>query len=92
MIDKAEQFLLDHGFKQVRVRHHGNLARIEADETGFALLASPRLRAEIAKAFKEIGYTYVSMDLLGYRTGSMNETLSEEELDKSRKKPAASAV
>ena len=75
MIDKAEQFLIDKGFRQVRVRFHGNLARIETDEAGFALLADRACRAAIHAALKEVGFTYVSLDLLGYRTGSMNETL-----------------
>jgi uncharacterized protein len=77
MIDKAEQFLLDAGFVQVRVRFHGNLARIETDDAGFKLLLSEKnLRGEIYKKFKEIGFVYVSIDLLGYRVGSMNESLS----------------
>ena len=76
MIDKAEQFLLDMGFHQVRVRYHGNLARIETDRDGFLLLADQTLREKIYAAFKKIGFTYVSADLLGYRTGSMNETMS----------------
>jgi uncharacterized protein len=76
MIDKAEQFLLDAGFVQVRVRFHGNLARIETDDAGLKLLLSEKnLREAIYKKFKEIGFVYVSIDLLGYRTGSMNETL-----------------
>ncbi|MDR1486132.1 MAG: ATP-dependent sacrificial sulfur transferase LarE [Planctomycetaceae bacterium] len=76
MIDKAEQFLLDAGFVQVRVRFHGNLARIETDDAGFELLLSEKkLRESVYKKFKEIGFVYVSIDLLGYRTGSMNESL-----------------
>jgi uncharacterized protein len=80
MIDRAEQFLLDKGFRQVRVRYHGNLARVETDEDGFARLASPGARAEVHAALKAIGFTYVALDLLGYRTGSMNETLSGREI------------
>jgi uncharacterized protein len=75
MIDKAEQFLLDMGFRQVRVRYHGNLARIETDAGGFALMLSPEKREKIHATLKEIGFTYIALDLLGYRTGSMNETL-----------------
>jgi len=75
-IDKAEQFLLDTGFHQVRVRYHGNLARIETDEAGFALMSSPEKREKIYTALKELGFTYIALDLLGYRTGSMNETLT----------------
>ncbi len=75
MIDEAEQFLLDMGFYQVRVRYHGNLARIEIDEAGFRAIMDPSVREKIHARFKEIGFTYVSLDLKGYRTGSMNETL-----------------
>jgi len=75
-IDLAEQFLLDNGFRQVRVRFHGNLARIETDEDGFRHLSDDAgLRHRIYAQFKTIGFDYVAMDLLGYRTGSMNETL-----------------
>ncbi|MDR2115256.1 MAG: ATP-dependent sacrificial sulfur transferase LarE [Planctomycetaceae bacterium] len=75
MIDQAEQFLLDSGFRQVRVRFHGNLARIETDDNGFQKLSDKKLREIIYNRFKEIGFIYVSIDILGYRTGSMNEPL-----------------
>ncbi len=78
MIDRAEQLLLDLGLRQVRVRHHGNLARIETDENGIELLMNRAHREAIHAAFKGFGFTYVSLDLLGYRTGSMNETLPSE--------------
>jgi len=79
MIDRAEQLLLDMGLHQVRVRHHGNLARIEIDEGGFQLLMEPAHRQKVDSSFKQLGFTYVALDLLGYRTGSMNETLTPEE-------------
>ena len=75
MIDKAEQFLLDAGLRQVRVRYHGNLARIETNEDGFRLLEDCKLRERIYGEFKRIGFIYVSLDLLGYRIGSMNESI-----------------
>jgi uncharacterized protein len=78
MIDKAEQFLLDMGIKQVRVRHHGNLARIETDDDGFSVLTKKDNRTKVNGEFKKIGYTYVSIDIAGYRTGSMNETLAAD--------------
>jgi uncharacterized protein len=74
-IDRAEQLLLDMGFNQTRVRFHGNLARIETDENGFDLLADERKRKQIYDELKKLGFTYVSLDILGYRTGSMNEVL-----------------
>jgi uncharacterized protein len=76
MIDRAEQFLLDIGLRQVRVRHHGSLARIETDEDGYGILSDHGIRSRICERFKEIGFIYISLDLLGYRTGSMNEALS----------------
>lgn len=75
MVDEAEQLLLDMGFHQIRVRHHGNLARIEIDQEQFSKIMEKGTRELIYNQFKEIGFTYVSLDLLGYRTGSMNETL-----------------
>ena len=80
MIDKAEQFLLDKGFHQVRVRFHGDLARIETDRDGFRLFEEPQLREEVYRAFNQIGFTYVALDLLGYRTGSMNETIKPSDI------------
>lgn len=80
MIDKGEQYLLDLGIWQVRVRVHGNLARIETDEAGFATLFDQEIRSKVFDEFKRIGFTYVSLDLNGYRTGSMNETLSSNEI------------
>ena len=78
MIDKAEQLLLDMGFGQVRVRYHGKLARIETDADGFSIMLSLNNREKIHCAFKELGFTYITLDLLGYRTGSMNEILKDD--------------
>ena len=75
VIDKAEQLLLEEGFRQVRVRYHGTLARIETDAAGFKLLEDTALRERIYAGFKQIGFNYTALDLLGYRTGSMNETI-----------------
>ncbi|MBR1931354.1 MAG: ATP-dependent sacrificial sulfur transferase LarE [Lachnospiraceae bacterium] len=77
MVDKAEQLLLDLGFHQVRVRIHGeNLARIEVQEDEFDKIMQHR--EQIAEAFRRYGFLYVTMDLKGYRTGSMNATLEEK--------------
>jgi uncharacterized protein len=74
-IERAETFLIDHGFTNVRVRHHSNLARIEVDAHALYRLLEEPLRSELLKHFKEIGYTYVTLDLQGFRSGSGNETL-----------------
>jgi uncharacterized protein len=57
------------------VRHHGNTARIEVDRSDFPKLLESGIAEQITAALKEIGYTYVCLDLTGYRTGSMNEGL-----------------
>ena len=79
MVDKAEQLLLDMGFHQVRVRVHGEnestIARIEVLPSELSELVTDANRERIYSYFKELGFAYVSMDLGGYRTGSMNETL-----------------
>lgn len=72
----CETFLRQLGFNQFRVRYHGEIARIELDGEGLArLLNNITLRADITKRFKEFGFSYVTLDLEGYRTGSMNEVL-----------------
>ena len=76
MVDKAEQLLLDMEFHQVRVRIHGKMARIEVLPDEFAKMMQPDIREKIVTNFKQYGFTYVTMDLQGYRTGSMNETLN----------------
>ncbi len=75
MVDKAEQLLLDLGFHQVRVRIHNMIARIEIMPEEFGKLISENVRKQITTKFKEYGFDYVTMDLIGYRTGSMNEVL-----------------
>ncbi|UCC41682.1 MAG: ATP-dependent sacrificial sulfur transferase LarE [Candidatus Aminicenantes bacterium] len=74
-IDKAEEFLRGLGFKQIRVRHHGQTARIEIELGEFPKIIESRIREDIVKNFKKFGYTYITVDLAGYRTGSMNEPL-----------------
>ena len=74
MVERAEQFLRDEGFGQLRVRMHGeSLARIEVPSGDLPRLIERRDR--IVREFREIGFAWISADLAGYRTGSMNETL-----------------
>jgi len=76
-IGAAEDFLRELGFRQVRVRHHGPVARVEVEPTEFSRFLKKGLTERISARFKELGYNYVSLDLDGYRTGSMNETLKK---------------
>ncbi len=73
MIEKAEQYLLDSGFRQVRVRHHGEIARIEVARAERSRFFDLDLMDRVHARFTEIGFRYVALDLKGYRTGSMNE-------------------
>ena len=75
MVDRAEQLLLDMGFHQVRVRIHGNIARIEILPFEFEKNCRKIYEKKIYEKFQFFGFSYVTLDLLGYRTGSMNETL-----------------
>jgi len=75
MIEIAEDLLVSKGFDQVRVRFHGDTARIEVDPAQVQRLSSPRTRKAIVKELKRLGFSYVSLDLEGYRSGSLNEVL-----------------
>lgn len=78
MVDKAEQVLLDLGFHQVRVRIHGTIARIEIFPAEFEKLLHNKVYSHIYQALKDLGFSYVTLDLGGYRTGSMNEVLANK--------------
>ena len=75
MIEKAELFLMAQGLKQMRVRCHDKLARVEVPEEDIPLLLNGEMRKKIAEAFAKIGFTYTAIDIKGYRTGSLNEVL-----------------
>lgn len=75
MVEKSEELLKEYGFKQFRVRIHQNLARIEILPSEFSLIMEESLRDNIYKSLIDLGFKYVSLDLKGYRTGSMNEVL-----------------
>ncbi len=74
-VSRAEKFLKDKGIRTIRVRHHGNLARIEVGTGEIPRFLEPGFRRELVDHFRELGYTYVTLDLQGYRTGSMNEAV-----------------
>ena len=76
-VERAEQYILDLGFEQVRVRSHGDLARIELCSADIPKAIEQR--EKIHAALKEFGFAYVALDLRGYRTGSMNEVLTKED-------------
>lgn len=82
MIDHAEQFLIELGFFEERVRMHGNIARIEVPPKDIPRLASDQIRSAVYDEFKKLGFLFVTLDMKGYRTGSMNATLNRAENEK----------
>ncbi len=75
-VDLAEEFLRSLGFYQFRVRHHQTIARLEIDQVDFERILSKEIRDQIVAKLKELGFSYVTLDLQGYRMGSMNEVLA----------------
>ena len=81
MVEAAEQFLRSLGLNELRVRYHaGDLARLEVPPESIAKLAEPNVRAQIITRLKEVGFLYVTLDLSGFQSGSMNAVLTVEEL------------
>jgi uncharacterized protein len=78
-IDEAEAFLRDSGFVEFRVRHHDEVARIEVPPAEIARLAAEPLRSHVVDKLKGLGFRYVALDLQGFRSGSLNEALSEQQ-------------
>ncbi len=75
MIEQSEEILLRLGFNQFRVRIHGNIARIEILPEDFIRIIQNETRTKIYDELKNLGFSYVTLDLKGYRTGSMNEII-----------------
>ncbi|HEY7465618.1 MAG TPA: ATP-dependent sacrificial sulfur transferase LarE [Dehalococcoidia bacterium] len=78
-VEEAEAFLRSLGLRQLRVRHHGQVARIELDESGMAVLMNGGRRSAVVKRFKQLGFLYVTLDLAGFRSGSMNDVLKNRQ-------------
>ncbi|SEQ37284.1 uncharacterized protein SAMN04487884_12754 [Butyrivibrio fibrisolvens] len=76
MVERAENLLAELGLVQYRVRVHGNIARIEVPAGDIAKLVDDSIRSKIVSKFKEFGFSYVTLDMQGYRTGSMNEVIN----------------
>lgn len=76
-IEKAEKYLIDLGFPLIRVRSHGDLARIELNKGKLQNILEEETSKKIYTKLKELGFSYVTIDIVGYRMGSMNETLDK---------------
>jgi uncharacterized protein len=78
-VEEAELFLRSLGLRQLRVRHHGQVARIELDEGGMSVLMNGGRRSAVVDRFKQLGFSYVTLDLAGFRSGSMNEVIKKSD-------------
>jgi len=76
-VEKAEDYLRSLGFVEFRVRHHGDIARIEVATKEFAKITPDPIRKQIADQLKTLGFKYITLDLQGFRSGSMNEQLTQ---------------
>ena len=87
-IGKAEEKLVELGFGNMRVRDHGDgeVARIELEGTDIQRVMEPEIAAEVDAYFKQLGYTYVAVELTGYKTGNLNRQIAAEELAEESKK------
>ena len=82
MVQQAEKRVRELGFEVARVRHHGTVARVEVPPERLPEMVSGKVREAVVRAVQEAGYTYVTLDMQGFRTGSMNETLDPSALRK----------
>lgn len=79
-VEYSEQLLHDLGYLQARVRIHGDMARIEIEPEKLTEIIQPEIRNKIIHEFKQYGFSYITLDLQGYRTGSMNEVIGKEKI------------
>jgi uncharacterized protein len=86
MVGEAETYLRGLGFRQIRVRHHGEIARIEVPKEDIDRFLDPSVRENVVSKLRQLGYLYVSLDLRGYRSGSLNEVLSPSERSQENKR------
>jgi len=85
MVEQAEEFLLALGFEEVRVRHHGEMARVEVGQEAIYRLLTPGLRKDLVAHFRGLGFLYVALDIEGFVSGKMNRSLVKEDKEIEKK-------
>ena len=83
-VEQGEEALRQLGFRQLRVRHHGDIVRIEIDRAELPRALAPEIAAEFTRIFKALGFKFVTLDLEGFRSGSMNAVLPLEQLQRGK--------
>ncbi|MBP8605335.1 MAG: ATP-dependent sacrificial sulfur transferase LarE [Phycisphaerae bacterium] len=86
-VEQAEAFLRSLGFREFRVRHHGTVARLEIPPQEIEKAAGPELRKHITEELKKLGFCYIALDLEGFRSGSLNEMLTDAEKNTEQQPP-----
>src|SRR5581483_5985746 len=89
-VERGEDVLRQLGFKQIRVRHHGQIVRIELGRDELPKILTESIAERLVATFKELGFTYITLDLEGFRSGSMNALLPAELLTGKQARPPAS--
>jgi uncharacterized protein len=84
VVEQGEDALRNLGFRQIRVRHHGDIVRIEIAREEMSRALTPEMAAEFARIFKSLGFKFVTLDLEGFRSGSMNSLLSADQLTRAQ--------
>jgi uncharacterized protein len=83
MIDRAEQFLRSLGFRELRVRYHaGDMARIEVPAEELSQLCEPLMRRAVVEELEQLGFKFITLDLMGFRSGNLNRLIAPEELQR----------
>jgi len=77
-VDRGEEILREYGFREFRVRHHDQLVRLEISQSEMDRVLNQQIFKELAARFRELGFKYVTLDLEGFRSGSMNEVLNKK--------------
>jgi uncharacterized protein len=80
MIERSERLLHSLGFTELRVRHHGDVARIEVPLAELARLTEDGMRVQVVEGLKSLGYRHITLDLEGFRSGSLNVSLEAGEV------------
>ena len=84
MVERGEDAIRALGFRQFRVRHHGDIVRIEIDRDELPRALDPSMAAQFTAIFKQLGFKFVTLDLEGFRSGSMNTLLPADQLHRGR--------
>jgi len=91
-VERGEDYLRQLGFRQFRVRHHGQIVRVEIAREEMSRALTPEMAAEFARVFKSLGFKFVTLDLEGFRSGSMNALLTTDQISAAEHRPTKASA